>query len=77
MPEDELLRELVHTHGACNWPFIASLVKDREAKQCRERYGVFGIVLASWLPLMPFCVDSASPPKLQLLLLLARTRDSF
>lgn len=35
--EDALLRELVRTHGACNWPFIASLVKDREAKQCRER----------------------------------------
>jgi len=37
-PEDEILRQLVSTHGAFNWPFIASLMDNREAKQCRERW---------------------------------------
>jgi len=37
-PEDEILRQLVVEHGAFNWPFIASLMVNREAKQCRERW---------------------------------------
>jgi hypothetical protein len=37
-PEDEILRQLVAEHGAFNWPFIASLMVNREAKQCRERH---------------------------------------
>jgi hypothetical protein len=36
--EDVQLRQLVETHGAQNWPFIASHMPTREAKQCRERW---------------------------------------
>jgi len=37
-PEDEVLKQLVATYGAFNWPFIASKMNNREAKQCRERW---------------------------------------
>lgn len=40
-PEDQILRQLVKEHGAYNWPFIASLMVNREAKQCRERFVEF------------------------------------
>lgn len=36
--EDAILRQLVQTHGAHNWPFIASNLANRDAKQCRERW---------------------------------------
>jgi hypothetical protein len=36
--EDLRLCELVETIGMTNWPKIASLMPDRNARQCRERY---------------------------------------
>jgi hypothetical protein len=36
--EDDWLRELVGRHGEKNWTLIASQMKRRTARQCRERY---------------------------------------
>jgi len=36
--EDQTISELVKTHGAKKWSFIASNLPGRMAKQCRERY---------------------------------------
>lgn len=36
--EDKMLVELVNTHGARRWSHIASFLKGRIGKQCRERY---------------------------------------
>lgn len=39
--EDELLRRLVNEHGENNWGYIASLMKSRNARQCRERWRTY------------------------------------
>jgi hypothetical protein len=39
--EDHKLLELVQTHGAKKWSFIASHLPGRIHKQCRERYHLF------------------------------------
>ena len=36
--EDELLKKLVDKHGETNWMTIASHMKTRSPRQCRERY---------------------------------------
>ena len=36
--EDAKLRELVSQHGTQQWALIASEMKDRNGKQCRERW---------------------------------------
>jgi hypothetical protein len=36
--EDLHLRQLVETHGDNNWPLVASNMKGRTARQCRERF---------------------------------------
>ena len=36
--EDNLLIELVSTHGACNWDSLARNIPNRTGKQCRERF---------------------------------------
>jgi hypothetical protein len=36
--EDKTLLQLVQTHGAKSWNFIASLLPGRVGKQCRERW---------------------------------------
>ena len=36
--EDEQLMRLVTLHGPHKWSFIATLMKDRVGKQCRERW---------------------------------------
>jgi hypothetical protein len=36
--EDEILKQLIAQYSPSNWPFIASLMVNREAKQCRERW---------------------------------------
>lgn len=36
--EDNRLIQLVRQHGAHKWSFIATLIKDRVGKQCRERW---------------------------------------
>lgn len=36
--EDNLLIELVSTHGACNWDSLARSIPNRTGKQCRERF---------------------------------------
>ena len=36
--EDAMLRELVEKHGTNKWAFIAKLLNDRTARQCRDRW---------------------------------------
>lgn len=36
--EDEMLKKLVDEYGAKNWSFIASFMKSRTPRQCRDRY---------------------------------------
>ena len=36
--EDNLLRQLVETHGPKDWNFIAGHLEGRSAKQCCERW---------------------------------------
>ena len=36
--EDELLTQMVQTHGTTRWSLVASSVKGRTGKQCRERW---------------------------------------
>ena len=36
--EDQLLLDLIETYGAKKWSLIARHIKDREGKQCRERW---------------------------------------
>ena len=36
--EDETLKRIVQQHGEGNWSLIASCMKNRTARQCRERY---------------------------------------
>ena len=36
--EDEALLKLVEQHGDCNWAAVASGMKNRTPRQCRERY---------------------------------------
>ncbi|KAH0795285.1 Myb-like DNA-binding domain containing protein [Histomonas meleagridis] len=36
--EDETLKRIVQQHGEGNWSVIASCMKNRTARQCRERY---------------------------------------
>jgi len=36
--EDDILKNLVKTHGAKRWSFIATHLRGRVGKQCRERY---------------------------------------
>lgn len=36
--EDNMLIELVSTHGACNWDSLARFIPNRTGKQCRERF---------------------------------------
>ncbi|KAH0792654.1 Myb-like DNA-binding domain containing protein [Histomonas meleagridis] len=36
--EDETLKRIVQQHGEGNWSIIASCMKNRTARQCRERY---------------------------------------
>ncbi len=38
LQEDELIMELVKKHGPRQWSLIASHLKGRIGKQCRERY---------------------------------------
>lgn len=38
--EDNKLKQLVNEHGQ-NWPVVAKLMKNRNARQCRERYTKF------------------------------------
>ena len=38
--EDFKLAELVGMHGPKRWPFIAQLMKNRTARQCRERWNI-------------------------------------
>jgi hypothetical protein len=39
--EDERICDAVGTYGAGNWKYIASLLKDRTSRQCRERYFMY------------------------------------
>lgn len=36
--EDNRLRKLVQTYGACNWACISNEMPGKTARQCRERY---------------------------------------
>ena len=36
--EDKILKKLVAVHGSSNWIKIASLMEDRNSRQCRERW---------------------------------------
>lgn len=36
--EDDLILKFVEMYGVCDWNLIASMMLDRNAKQCRERY---------------------------------------
>ena len=36
--EDELIREFVKTHGVHAWPKVTTVLPNRTAKQCRERW---------------------------------------
>lgn len=36
--EDAMLKEIIRENGACNWAEIASKIKTRTGKQCRERW---------------------------------------
>lgn len=49
--EDVRLVELVNSHGAYEWNIIAGMMKNRTAKQCRERWNMKhapGIVAKPW-----------------------------
>ena len=54
--EDALVVELVHEHGAKNWPLIASHLPGRVGKQCRERWA--NVLRSSAAPLR-----SVQPPR--------------
>jgi hypothetical protein len=51
--EDDVLRGLVGRFGEQNWNIIASFMKRRSARQCRERYKNYlypGVNTRPWLP---------------------------
>ena len=51
--EDFKLAEFVGIHGPKRWPFIAQLMKNRTARQCRERWNIKlnpSIRKGSWSP---------------------------
>jgi hypothetical protein len=51
--EDDLLRDLVSRFGEQNWNIIASFMKRRSARQCRERYKNYlspRVNTRPWLP---------------------------
>lgn len=45
--EDQKMIELVQQYGAKKWSFIASQLKGRVGKQCRERYDRFHLFFFS------------------------------
>jgi hypothetical protein len=51
--EDDLLRQLVAQHGESSWPKVAASMKNRTARQCRERYNNYlspRITNGPWTP---------------------------
>jgi hypothetical protein len=51
--EDDVLRQLVSEHGDNNWPTVAAKMKNRTARQCRERYNNYlspRITNGPWTP---------------------------
>jgi hypothetical protein len=51
--EDDRLRELVSKYGTEDWSRIASKMRKRETRQCRERWNNYlapNIVRAAWTP---------------------------
>ena len=65
--EDDIVTELVKVHGARKWSLIASHLRGRIGKQCRERYGKHVtdtqkdmkhklVLILSWLDFILFVV---------------------